>query len=175
MLGVELQHGGRVPVKPSLEVIGKERIYVVGDMAYLEDPKRQPYPTLIPVAKQQGRRAAENILKLMSGQPQEDFVYYDRGIMATIGRSRAVAWIYNRISLRGYIAWLAWLFLHLIWLLGFRNRLNVLVNWVWNYWTFDRSVRLILEPNAGGLHTPKVDTNRKNAPPVTEASIHESL
>lgn len=145
MLGVELQRGGRIPVKPTLEMVERERIYVVGDMAYLEDAQNHPYPMLIPVAKQQGKRAAENILSLANGQAQEAFVYYDRGIMATIGRSRAVAWIYNRVALRGYIAWLAWLFLHLVWLLGFRNRLNVLVNWVWNYWTFDRSVRLILE------------------------------
>ena len=68
---------------------------------------------------------------------------------ATIGRSRAVAWIYNRIPMTGFIAWLAWLVLHLIWLLGFRNRLNVFVNWVWNYLTYDRSVRIILEPMRG--------------------------
>jgi len=158
LLGVELQRGGRIPVEQTLEVIGKDRVYVVGDMAYLEDPNRQPYPMLIPVAKQQGKQAAENILHRVGGSPQENFVYYDRGIMATIGRSRAVAWIYNRIPLHGYIAWLAWLFLHLVWLLGFRNRLNVLVNWVWNYFTFDRSVRLILEPRAG-----RTDATEKSA------------
>ena len=147
MLDVELQKGARVPVKPTMEVIGRNRVYVVGDMAYLEDASGQPYPMLIPAAKQQGKLAAENILRRSVGGPEQHFVYYDRGIMATIGRSRAVAWIFNRIQLTGYIAWLAWLVLHLLWLLGFRNRLNVLVNWTWNYLTYDRSVRIILQPH----------------------------
>jgi NADH dehydrogenase len=173
MLGVELLRGGRVPVKPTLEVSGKERIYVVGDMAYLEDAQGQPYPMLIPVAKQQGKLAAENILHLVNGEPQDVFVYYDRGIMATIGRSRAVAWIYNRVSLHGYIAWLAWLFLHLIWLLGFRNRLNVLVNWVWNYWTYDRSVRLILEPASSRLNSSEAEVAHEAVPPAAGTSVHQ--
>ncbi len=146
MLDVTLQKGGRVPVKPTLEVMGREGIYVVGDMAYLEDEQGQPYPMVIPVAKQQGALAARNILAHYSRTPQQNFRYHDRGIMATIGRSRAVAWIFNRIQLTGFIAWLAWLGLHLLWLMGFRNRLNVLVNWVWNYLTYDRSVRIILQP-----------------------------
>lgn len=147
MLGVELQKGGRVPITPELEVIGREHIYVVGDMAYLEDDQGQPYPMLIPVAKQQGILAAQNILRRAANEQPQAFQYNDRGIMATIGRRRAVAWIYNRIPLTGFIAWLAWLGLHLLWLLGFRNRLNVLVNWVWNYLTYDRSVRIILKPD----------------------------
>ncbi len=145
-LGVPIKKAGRVAVKQTMELIDRDCIYVVGDMAYLEDQTGSPYPMLIPVAKQQGKLAAENILRRMQAQPEHTFQYRDRGIMATIGRSRAVAWIYNRISLRGYIAWAAWLFLHLIWLLGMRNRLSVLVNWLWNYLTFDRSVRYILRP-----------------------------
>jgi len=117
----------------------------VGDMSYLEDDRGQPYPQMIPPAKQQGIQAARNILRRHAGQPQEPFRFVDRGIMATIGRSRAVAHLFNRIPLRGYPAWIAWLGLHLLWLRGFRNQLNVLVNWVWNYFTYDRSVRLILE------------------------------
>ncbi|MCC6612487.1 MAG: NAD(P)/FAD-dependent oxidoreductase [Anaerolineae bacterium] len=143
-LNLPLQRGGRVPLRPTMEVVEREAIYVVGDMAYLEDDKGQPYPMLIPVAQQEGKLAAHNILRRIAGQDQETFTYHDRGIMATIGRSRAVAWIFNRISLTGYLAWVAWLFLHLLWLLGFRNRLSVLMNWVWNYLTYDRSVRLIL-------------------------------
>lgn len=146
MLGVALQRGGRVAVKPTLEMVDRDHIYVIGDMAYLENSNGQPYPQLIPVAKQQGKLAASNIVSRAAGQTEAHFVYRDRGSMATIGRSRAVAWLYNRLPLTGWFAWIAWLFLHLLWLLGFRNRLNVLVNWVWNYWTFDRSVRLILEP-----------------------------
>ena len=153
-LGVPLRGGGRVPVHLTLQVIGHEDIYVVGDMAYLEDKRGEPYPMLIPVAKQQGILAARNILRRLAGKPQQPFTYTglkDRGIMATIGRSRAVAWIFYRVQLTGFIAWLAWLVLHLITLLGFRNRLNVFVNWVWNYFTYDRSVRIILEP---GQNTP---------------------
>jgi NADH dehydrogenase len=144
-LNVELIKGGSIPVKPTMEVEGCDQVYAVGDIAYLEDPKGDPYPMLIPVAKQQGILAAENILRQVKGLASKPFRYHDRGIMATIGRSRAVAWIFYRIQLRGYIAWLAWLGLHLITLIGFRNQLNVLVNWIWNYLTYDRSVRIITD------------------------------
>lgn len=149
MLPAELKRGGRVQVERSMALPGHDAIYVVGDMAYLEDEQGQVYPMVIPVAKQQGVLAAQNILRAVQGEPPIEFSYHDRGMMATIGRSRAVAWIYNRIPMTGFIAWLAWLVLHLIWLLGFRNRLNVFVNWVWNYLTYDRSVRIILEPMRG--------------------------
>ncbi|MBC7810967.1 MAG: NAD(P)/FAD-dependent oxidoreductase [Burkholderiales bacterium] len=164
MLDVPLGKQGRIPVTPTLEVIGRENVYVVGDMAYLEDANGQPYPMLIPVAQQQGTLAAENILRRERGWTQKTFHYHDRGTMATIGRSRAVALIYNRIPLRGFIAWVAWLGLHLVTLMGFRNRLQVLLNWVWNYFTYERSVRIILEPEQGRakretwpstLHTPE--------------------
>ncbi len=145
LLNVPLQRSGRIPVKPTLDAVGLEGVYVVGDMAYLEDENGSAYPMLIPVAKQQGILAAKNIMCEINGQKPFAFRYYDRGIMATIGRSRAVAWIFNRVTMKGYLAWLAWLVLHLIWLLGFRNRASVFINWVWNYLTFDRSVRIILE------------------------------
>ncbi len=147
-LGVPLKAGDRVPVLPTLQVEGLPGVYAVGDIAYLEDPNGEPYPMLIPVAQQQGRLAARNILRRLKGEPERPFKYFDRGLMATIGRSRAVAWIFNRVQLTGFIAWLAWLGLHLITLIGFRNRLNVFVNWVWNYLTYDRSVRIILQPEA---------------------------
>ena len=142
-LGLPPQRGGRIAVNETMEVESLAAVYVVGDMAYLEDPAGQPYPMLIPVAKQQGILAAKNILRREKGEAQETFAYHDRGIMATIGRRRAVAWIFNRIPLTGYIAWVAWLGLHILTLMGFRNRLNVLVNWIWNYLTYDRSVRII--------------------------------
>ncbi len=144
-LGNALAQGNRIPVKDTLEVVGCQQIYAVGDNTYLEDPNGEPYPMLIPVATQQGVLAANNILRHIAGTEQQAFQYHDRGIMATIGRSRAVAWIFNRIPMRGYLAWIAWLFLHLLTLMGFRNQLNVLVNWIWNYFTFDRSVRIILD------------------------------
>ncbi len=144
MLGVPLTQGQRLPIDAKMRVDGLERVYAVGDMTYLEDEAGNPYPMLIPVAQQQGVLAAENILADVNGRSPTPFRYHDRGIMATIGRRRAVAWIYNRIPLRGYIAWLAWLFLHLMTLIGFRNRLSVFLSWVWNYFTYDRSVRIIL-------------------------------
>ncbi|MCA9875966.1 MAG: NAD(P)/FAD-dependent oxidoreductase [Anaerolineales bacterium] len=143
-LDLELKRGARVPIAPTTAVLGKERIYAVGDLAYLEDPQGQPYPMLIPVAQQQGILAAKNILAELNGRPPQAFSYNDRGIMATIGRKRAVAWIYNKYALKGFVAWLGWLGLHLVTLLGFRNRLVVMINWIWNYVTYDRTVRLIL-------------------------------
>lgn len=145
LLNVELKIGGRVPIATTMQVLGQENIYVVGDMTYLEDEQGRLYPQIIPVAQQQGVLAAQNILRTIQGEQTLDFSYHDRGSMATIGRSRAVAWIFNRIMLSGWLAWVAWLGLHLLTLLGFRNRLNVFINWVWNYFTYDRSVRIILE------------------------------
>lgn len=163
MLSVPLSELGQVPVLPTMEAIGIENVYVVGDMAYLEDKNGKPYPMVIPVAKQQGTLAAKNIMRQLENLPQQAFSYSDlrdRGIMATIGRSRAVAWIFYKIQLTGFIAWLAWLGLHLITLLGFRNRLNVLINWVWNYFTYDRSVRIILEhqPHGPFVHNESEST-----------------
>jgi len=144
MLDVKLAKAGRVPVEATMQVIDRERMYVAGDMAYLEDPEGDPYPMLIPVANQQGKLVARNILNELSNRSLETFKYNDRGIMATIGRTRAVAWIFYRIQLTGFLAWLGWLFLHLIMLMGFRNRVSTFFSWVWNYFTYDRSVRIIL-------------------------------
>lgn len=173
MLGVPLKQSGRVAVKPTMELIGHDGVYVVGDMAYLEDEAGAPYPMLIPVAKQQGILAARNIIRRLNGETQAAFRYSDRGIMATIGRSRAVAWIYNRVQLRGFAAWLAWLGLHLIALMGFRNRLNVFINWVWNYVHYGSPVRLILEvpdgdnPDETGVERlHEVDSRKRENLPV---------
>lgn len=158
MLNIPLQRGGRVPVEPSLQVVGDSHIYAIGDIAYLEDPKGQPYAQVIQVAQQQGKLAGRNLLKRIRGEEQQKFEYFDLGLMATIGRSRAVAWIFNRIQLRGFIAWVAWVWLHLITLIGFRNRAVVFISWVWNYLTYDRSVRIILE------HSPHRVDAMENSP-----------
>jgi NADH dehydrogenase len=171
LLGLTLHRGGRVPVKPTMEAVDTEGIYIVGDMAYLEDDKGQPYPMLIPIAKQQGILAAKNILRRNEGKQEKTFHYIDRGIMATIGRSRAVAWIFNRIQLSGYLAWLSWLGLHLIALLGFRNRLNVFINWVWNYFTYDRSVRLIIENPTGEAQAEPIDVETVERLPLRDAEL----
>ncbi|GAB4571483.1 MAG: NAD(P)/FAD-dependent oxidoreductase [Anaerolineae bacterium] len=173
-LGVPLVAGGRVPVRPTMEVDGLEGVYVVGDLAYVQDGQGDRYPQMIPVAKQQGVLAARNILRRVRGEAQQPFRYRDRGMMATIGRSRAVAWLYNRVPLRGFIAWVAWLGLHLLWLMGFRNQLNVLVNWIWNYFTYDRSVRIILEHE--GLRRAADDPRVESAPePAQEATGEPAL
>ncbi len=145
LLDVPLERNGRLPIHPSTEVINRPDVFAVGDMTYLEDSTGNPYPMVIPVAQQQGVLAANNILARINGKAPEPFDYHDRGMMATIGRRRAVAWIYNKIQLTGFLAWLAWLGLHLLTLLGFRNRTQVFINWVWNYFTYDRSVRLIID------------------------------
>jgi NADH dehydrogenase len=142
--GMERGRSGRIAVEETLAVKGIDSVYAAGDMTLLYDEQGKLYPTLIPVAKQQGILAAKNILRHRAGVAQETFRYIDRGIMATIGRSRAVAWLFYRIQLTGTLAWVAWLGLHLIALVGVRNRLTVLLNWMWNYFTFDRSARIIL-------------------------------
>jgi NADH dehydrogenase len=153
LLGVDLTRANLVPVQPTLQLADFPNAYCVGDMCYLEDEHGDPYPQTIPPAQQQARLAAANIMAELNGQPLDTFRFHDRGSMATIGRSRAVAWIYKRIGMSGFLAWIAWLFLHLISLVGFRNRLNVFVNWIWNYLTYDRSVRLILEKSENKQQT----------------------
>lgn len=178
LFGLKTNGQGRVPVNPTLEVADEEGLYVVGDLAYLASPTGEAYAMLIPVAKQQGISAAHNILRQIQGEAPVAFRYNDRGVMATIGRSRAVAHIFNRIPLRGYLAWIAWLSLHLVALMGFRNRLNVLINWIWNYFTYDRSVRIILDrPQQGNgtaqvALTPKADVEPA---PAAHAALHSTL
>jgi NADH dehydrogenase len=112
-------------------------------MSYLEGfTGSQPYPQLAPVAIQQGEQAARNILRLRRGQPSSPFRYLDRGTMATIGRGVAIMDAFG-VRIIGRIAWWGWLLVHLMWLIGFRNRLVVLANWAYNYATYDRGVRLI--------------------------------
>lgn len=145
MLNVELARGGRIPVQPTMEVIGMENVYAVGDNAYLEKEDGRPYPQLIPVAQQQAKLAARNILNVIAGKPQGTFTYFDKGTMATIGRSRAVVWAFNRFKMTGWFAWFAWLGLHLVTLMGFRNRMRVFINWMVNYMTYDQAARVIME------------------------------
>jgi NADH dehydrogenase len=133
---------GRLMVSKTLNLPGHPEIYAVGDMVHVGGSETQPHPMLAPVAIQQGALVAENILRRIAGQPQKRFVYKDRGTMVTIGRNAAVARIFG-LRLSGLVAWLIWLTVHLVWLIGFRNRMLVLVNWAWNYLTYDRGVRLI--------------------------------
>ncbi|HMA37591.1 MAG TPA: NAD(P)/FAD-dependent oxidoreductase [Chloroflexia bacterium] len=142
-LGLPLGRGARVRVQPTLNLAAHPEVFIIGDLAYLEGYKDgQPYPQVAPVAMQQGRLAARNILAQLRGQPPAPFHYFDKGSMATIGRRAAVFDAFG-IRLTGVVAWFGWLFLHLIYLIGFRNRVIVLANWAYNYFTYDRGVRLI--------------------------------
>jgi NADH dehydrogenase len=141
-LGVETDRAGRVLVQPDLSIPGNPNAFVAGDLAALSGPDGKQYPGVAQVAMQQGRTAARNILRLVERNPTEPFRYKDLGNMATIGRNRAVADI-RGIKLSGLIAWAAWLFIHIINLIGFRNRFIVMWHWVWGYFTFHRRVRLI--------------------------------
>ncbi|MEX2292947.1 MAG: NAD(P)/FAD-dependent oxidoreductase [Acidimicrobiales bacterium] len=145
-LGVETDRGGRVPVGPDLRIIGHPDGWAVGDIAAARDRAAELLPQLAPVAMQGGRHVAEQISRLLVGKPTEAFRYRNKGTMATIGRRAAVAELPGRIRLWGGPAWLAWLGLHLVYLVGKRNRASVLLNWAWNYLTWDRGPRLILRP-----------------------------
>jgi NADH:ubiquinone reductase (H+-translocating) len=149
MLGVNLARAGRIPVERTLQLPDTDGVYIVGDIAHLEDKHGNPYPMQIAVAQQQARLAAKNIKAELDGKALQDFTYFDKGMMATIGRTRAVAFLFNRVPMTGPLAWLAWLGLHLVTLMGFRNRVAVFINWVWNYFTYDRSVRIILDEEDG--------------------------
>jgi len=139
--------GGRIPVAPDLTLPGRPDVYIIGDMAYLEQ-NGAPLPMTAPVAMQMGMYAAGAILAREAGTTPPPFVYRDKGSMATIGRNAAVASAFG-LNFRGYLAWLVWLLLHLYYLIGFRNRIVVMLNWVWYYWFHERQVRLITRRESG--------------------------
>jgi NADH:ubiquinone reductase (H+-translocating) len=141
-LGVELDRAGRVRINPDLSVPGRPEIFVIGDMASLEDARGRPLPGVAQVAMQQGAWAAANILRAIEGKPARPFRYRDLGNMATIGRNSAVADI-RGLRLTGFVAWLAWAVVHILNLIGFRNRVLVGLQWLWSYLTLQRGARLI--------------------------------
>ena len=141
-LGVPLDRVGRVLVDSDLSVPGHPEAFVIGDMAGLLDPRGRQYPGVSQVAMQQAAHAARMIQRAMEGQPRRPFRYKDLGNMATIGRNAAIADL-GWLRLAGFPAWLLWLFIHIVWLIGFRNRILVLVQWAGAYLTYQRSVRLI--------------------------------
>jgi NADH:quinone reductase (non-electrogenic) len=141
-LGAETDRAGRVLVQKDLSISGHPEVFVIGDMACFKHQTGQPLPGVSPVAMQMGRCAARNILSGIEGQKPRAFHYFDKGSMATIGRNRAVADLHF-IRLSGFIAWVSWLFIHLIFLIGLRNRIAVFYQWVWAYFTYGRGARLI--------------------------------
>jgi len=141
-LGVPIDRVGRVMVNDDLTIPGHPEVQVIGDLANFSHQTGQPLPGVSPVAMQQGRHAARNILRMIKNREPQRFRYWDKGSMATIGRNKAVADL-NFVHLSGLPAWLVWLFVHIIFLVGFRNRLAVLFQWAWAYFTFNAGARLI--------------------------------
>ena len=141
-LGVPLDRAGRVGVEPDLSLPGHPDVYVIGDLCAFPHQTGTPLPGLAPVAIQAGRAAAENIRRRRASEPTVPFRYRDRGSMATIGRAAAVA-VVGDVHLSGLVAWLVWLFIHIVLLIGFKNRVVVLIQWAWAYVTWQRGARLI--------------------------------
>jgi NADH dehydrogenase len=167
-LGAPLDRAGRVLVEPDLTLPGHPDVYVIGDLASIEQDGR-PVPGVAPAAMQMAAHTARNVVRTLRGQPREPFHYIDKGSLATIGRAAAVADL-GRLKLSGLVAWLAWLFIHLFFLIGFRNRYLVLVQWAWSYFTYDRGARLITgplprpEPNPSPATSHSSDEANRAAP-----------
>jgi NADH dehydrogenase len=152
-LGGAVDRAGRVKVEKELTLSGRPEVFVAGDLAAFEQNGR-PVPGVAPAAMQMGRHAALNVRRSIAGRPLVPFHYVDKGSLATIGRRAAVA-DFGRIRLWGLPAWLAWLGIHIFFLIGFRNRLVVMMDWAWAYFGYERSARLILfEPGGAAAHPP---------------------
>ncbi len=154
--GAALDRGGRVPVAADLSVAGHPEISVIGDLAAATSPTAdgpKPVPGISPAAKQMGRLAAANVLRRLRGEPTQAFRYIDYGNLATIGRKAAIVDLaipgFGSLRFSGFLAWLFWLFTHIYFLIGFRNRLMVMTDWAWAYFTYARNARVVAEPPSG--------------------------
>ncbi len=141
-LGIPLDRAERVLVEPDLSVPGYKEAFVIGDLAAFLHQTGAPLPGIAPVAMQQGKHAAKNILKAVAGRSSDPFHYRDKGNLATIGRKAAVADL-GGLRISGFFAWVVWLLVHILYLIGFRSRLVVMLNWAWSYFTLKRPARLI--------------------------------
>ena len=164
--GCTLDRAGRVAVEADLSLPGHPEIFVVGDLAAaLSHPKRgepKPVPGVSPAAKQMGRTAAANLLKRLRSEPTVPFRYVDYGALATIGRRAAIASVdvpllNRKFQFSGMPAWLFWLFVHIYFLIGFRNRLVVLSDWAWAYFSFERQARVVAETEVREVRTPATE------------------
>jgi NADH dehydrogenase len=153
-MGVPVDKTGRVIVNDDLTIPGHSEVQVIGDLANFAHQGDRPLPGVSPVAMQEGRHAARNILAMIEGRKPQRFRYWDKGSMATIGRNKAVADL-NLVHLSGLPAWLVWLFVHIIFLVGFRNRIAVLIQWAWSYITFNKGARLITRNFQAETRPPK--------------------
>jgi len=148
-LGAPVDRAGRVLVNPDLSIPGHQEVFVIGDLAALKDEDGKWLPGVSPVAIQEGKTTAHNIGRDLQGEPRKSFHYWNKGSLATIGRAAAVA-DFGKIHISGFLAWLSWLFIHIFFLIGFRNRLIVMIQWAWSYLTYERGARLI----TGDTHLP---------------------
>jgi NADH:ubiquinone reductase (H+-translocating) len=167
-LGVPTDRAGRVLVQPDLSIPGHKEVFVIGDLAALNDEAGKMLPGVAPVAIQQGDWVAATIARDLENQPRRNFHYHDKGSLATIGRAAAVAQ-FGKFELSGYFAWLAWLFVHILFLIGFRNRVIVMIQWAWSYLTYERGARLITGSNElpGWTESERLlETSASTAPPV---------
>ncbi|MDP9161762.1 MAG: NAD(P)/FAD-dependent oxidoreductase [Acidobacteriota bacterium] len=172
-LGATIDRAGRVIVNPDLSIPSHPEVFVLGDLAALKDKKGQMLPGVAPVALQQATATADNINRDLKHEPRFDFHYFDKGSLATIGRKAAVAQ-FGKLHISGVLAWLSWLFIHVLFLIGFRNRLFVLLQWAWSYFTYERGARLItgstslpswMELRKEQSETPKPDEQAALASP----------
>jgi NADH dehydrogenase len=141
-LGAPVDRAGRVLVNPDLSIPGHPEVFVIGDLASIKDESGKIIPGVAPVAMQEGRAVARNLGRELHGRPRHNFHYVNKGNLATIGRAAAVA-EFGKLHISGLLAWLAWLFIHIFFLIGFRNRLSVMFQWAWSYFTYERGARLI--------------------------------
>jgi NADH dehydrogenase len=144
-LGVATDRAGRVQVAGDLSIPGHKDVFVCGDLASYLDKEGKPVPGVAPAAIQMGKFAAEQIIHDLQREPRTTFHYLDKGSLATIGRSKAVGDLPGKVHVSGLLAWLMWLGIHIFFLIGFRNRFFVLMEWAWAYFTFNRGARLITD------------------------------
>lgn len=163
-LGALVDRAGRVLVNPDLSIPGHPEVFVIGDLATLKDEAGKMLPGVAPVALQEGAATARNIERDLRGEPRQNFHYHDKGSLATIGRAAAIAQ-FGRIHISGFVAWLSWLFVHIFFLIGFRNRIIVLIQWAWSYFTYERGARLITGdeqlPSWTALHGEEASSSGK--------------
>jgi NADH dehydrogenase len=141
-LGVKHSASGQILTEATLQLPGHPEVFILGDAAHPDHGREQALPMLATVAQQEARVTASNLQRILKGREPQAFVYKDPGLLATIGRNAAVAHIWG-LSFSGYIAWVIWVMLHIYRIIGFRNRLVVLINWAWDYVFYDTQVRLI--------------------------------
>ncbi len=174
LFGAETDRAGRVRVQQDLSLPTHPEVFVIGDLSTMLDAKGVPLPGVAQVAMQQGVEAAKNVLRRIRGESTPHFHYHDKGSMATIGRAAAVADL-GKFQLSGFFAWMAWLFVHVLFLIGFRNRLMVMIQWFWSYVTYERGARLITGDNqlpgwhSAALGSPVVTSSGGIAQGVVES------